>query len=166
MAGNENSGRKPLLERQPEIMENILKVIRAGNYIKTACEYCGIDETTFYRYWNVGKEEIERGVTEDESVYVKFYKSVKKARAEAEVRNVSTINKASEKNWQASAWWLERSFPERYGRQTIDINNKHEGSIKHEHEGVVGYDEETKELLEKLYWKERELATGQTSDAD
>lgn len=168
MAGNENSGRKLIIERQPEILENICEVIRAGNYIKTACEVCGIDETTFYRYWNVGEEETQQGVSEDESIYVKFYKSVKKARAEAEVNAVGTIHTASKENWQASAWWLERSFPERYGRRTLEINNKHSGSLDHNHEieGVISYDEETKELLQKLYWKERELVTGEPSDTE
>lgn len=164
MAGNENSGRIPVMEIHPEIIDNICDVIRAGNYIKVACEYNDIPESTFYRYWNKGKEELEKGISEDESVYVKFYKSVKKARAVAEVRNVSIISKAMKDDWKASAWWLERSFPDRYGRKTLDINNKIEATVEHKGqiEGELKYDEETKELLQQLYWKERELTTGQT----
>ena len=56
-------------------------------------------------------------------------RSILKARADAEVRNVAYIRRAAQdpKTWQAAAWWLERSFPTRWGRQqkiTQEITGK------------------------------------------
>ena len=48
---------------------------------------------------------------------IEFREAVEKARAEAEVRNVVYINEVAKTNYQAAAWWLERSFPKRWGRQ-------------------------------------------------
>lgn len=60
-----------------------------------------------------------------------FWRDVKKAEAIAENAAIQTIQKASEKNWQASAWWLERKFKDRWGRQDRTI---HEGSVAHNHQ--------------------------------
>jgi hypothetical protein len=60
-----------------------------------------------------------------------FWRDVKKAEARAENAAIQTIQKASEKNWQASAWWLERKFKDRWGRQDKTI---HEGSVAHNHQ--------------------------------
>lgn len=60
-----------------------------------------------------------------------FWRAVKKAEALAENAAIQTIQKAAEKNWQASAWWLERKFKDRWGRQDKTI---HEGSVAHNHQ--------------------------------
>lgn len=161
MAGNENSGRKPKIEIDDELIEDIAQVIRAGNFIKTACEYVGIDESTYYRYMKLGKQDAEDG---KETIYSKFYNTLKKARATAETRNVAVINQASNDSWQASAWWLERSFPDRWGKRNLSVDANVTGDLKHQHEGEVTnkqeYDDETKELLKELYRKEREQKLG------
>ena len=161
MAGNENSGRKPKIEVDDELIEDIAQAVRAGNFIKTACEYVGIDESTYYRYMKLGKQDVEDN---KDTIYSKFYKTLKKARATAETRNVAVINQASEESWQASAWWLERSFPDRWGKRKMDVNANLTGDLHHQHEGelteVKEYDKETKELLTKLFRKEREQKLG------
>jgi transposase len=37
----------------------------------------------------------------------------------SEARLVVLILKASEHDWRASAWWLERRWPERWGQHTL-----------------------------------------------
>ncbi len=50
--------------------------------------------------------------------YTEFRDAVEKARAEAEARKLSVIHTAAESGiWQAAAWFLERSFPKRWGRR-------------------------------------------------
>lgn len=50
--------------------------------------------------------------------YVIFKHLTDRARASAEVRHVSNITKAAQSgHWQASAWWLERTNHEKYGRK-------------------------------------------------
>ena len=45
-----------------------------------------------------------------------FSVAIKKAEAECKVARIQTILKASEKSWQAAAWWLERRCPDEYSR--------------------------------------------------
>ena len=45
-----------------------------------------------------------------------FSVALKKAEAECKAARIATVLKASEKSWQAAAWWLERRCPDEYGR--------------------------------------------------
>lgn len=50
--------------------------------------------------------------------YVIFQFQIERARAAAEIRTIQNIHKAAGTgNWQAGAWWLERTMPEKYGRR-------------------------------------------------
>ena len=62
----------------------------------------------------------------EEWPYVVFQAQVLRARAAAEVRALHQINSAMGTNWQAAAWFLERTQPERYGRQNLRVS--HEGA--------------------------------------
>lgn len=94
-----------------DVQDRILAALRAGNYMETAARYAGIDESTLHRW-------IARGNDTDDEPYHQFCKAVEKARAEAEVRNVHLIQGAAQGGtWQAAAWFLERSFPGRWGRR-------------------------------------------------
>jgi hypothetical protein len=92
----------------PVVCDELIKLLEDGNTIKTPCGVVGIDESTFYDWINKG----DAGKAD----YAKFAKSVKKARAKAQAYHVSVIKKASEENWQASAWYLERSDPDHWAR--------------------------------------------------
>ena len=60
-------------------------------------------------------------------------------------RNIGLIQKAAEKTWQASAWWLERRYNEEYGkRERIDMKQTHK------------VDKQTIEDMEKLWHGETE----------
>lgn len=53
--------------------------------------------------------------------YRRFYNEVKRARAESELRMVTIISLAAEKDWRAAAFHLERRNPEVWGqRQKVD----------------------------------------------
>lgn len=98
----------------PERGERILSALNAGNTRKAASAYGGIDPTTFSRWMDWGEEGREP--------FDVFCAAVKKAEADAEVRMVATIIKASQETWQAAAWWLERRRTEDYGR-TLRTDN-------------------------------------------
>lgn len=50
--------------------------------------------------------------------YVIFQFQIERARAAAEIRVIQNIHKAAgQGNWQAGAWWAERTMPEKYGRR-------------------------------------------------
>lgn len=94
----------------PEVQEKIVSAIRAGNYAKVAAGYAGVGERTFYTWMQRGREE-------SEGIYQQFQRSVKDAEREAEVRAVAMVQKHMADNWQASMTFLERKFPDRWGRR-------------------------------------------------
>lgn len=98
----------------PELQDRLCEVLRAGNYIEAACAYVGIDSSQ-YRRWH------EKNYT--------FRTAVDTARAQAEVGSVARIRKAGQEgDWRADAWWLERSFNDRWGKQVSE--QRHSGSIR------------------------------------
>jgi len=67
---------------------------------------------------------MKRGANVDRGTYSEFRKAVEKARSEAEARTVAIVAKAMPDNWQAAAWWLERSFPDKWGRRPRETGTK------------------------------------------
>jgi hypothetical protein len=103
-------GRPRLLEKCPEVRAKLVQAVAAGNYLETAASYAGISKDTLYRW-------LRRGAKEKQGPYRDFAEAVRKAMADAEVRDVARVAQAAEKNWQAAAWRLERKFPAKWGRR-------------------------------------------------
>lgn len=97
----------------PEVQARIVEALRAGNYVEVACAYGGITRQT-YSQW-IAKSELPGP---RQRAYAAFRAAAEKARSDAEIRNVAMIQRAAQdvRTWQAAAWWLERSFPSRWGR--------------------------------------------------
>jgi hypothetical protein len=130
-----------------EVIKELEKHLRIGNYVVDVMGYLGIDESTYYNWQKRAKEVVKKikkkeitkeNITDRQRILIKFYKSVKKAEKEAVLRNVANIQGASKKNWQASAWFLERRNYKEWGRKdylkqeikgNIKTNNKTELSI-------------------------------------
>jgi len=95
----------------PETQKLFVDAIAAGNYVATAAELAGIGQSTYYRW-------LEQGKTATRGRYREFWDAVKKAEAQAEAVRVARIARAGgEGNWQADAWYLERRYPDRWGRR-------------------------------------------------
>ena len=95
----------------------IILTIRAGNYLETAAAVNGIGESTLHSWLEKGR----RG----RRPYVEFLESVEKARAASEAAALKVIKDAMPENWQAAAWYLERSRPDRWGKR-IDLRIQRE----------------------------------------
>jgi len=85
----------------PELVNELIKYIEAGNYQITACEAVGISKETFHQW--LKKSD--------------FADSIKKAESKAIIRNLTIIQFAAKKNWQAAAWFLERKDYKNWGRK-------------------------------------------------
>lgn len=95
----------------PELQQNIVTAIQAGNYARIAAEMNGISETTFYRWMEMGAEE------DAKPQFREFRESIKRAEALAEVVAIARIRQAADNGtWQAAAWYLERKHGDRWGR--------------------------------------------------
>lgn len=121
-----------------DIQKKILDAVRAGIWLDQASALAGIAPSSLYLWADKGQRarelaELEgKELTGDDLKYAEFSDALKKARAEAEARNVMQIqNAAANGTWQASAWFLERSFPQRWGRtDRMEVTGKDGGSVE------------------------------------
>lgn len=84
----------------PARTDRLLALLSAGNRHRVALDAAGIDPGEFDAW------VADPG----------FRRRVERAAAEGEARNVALVAKAAASNWQAAAWLLERSHPERWAR--------------------------------------------------
>lgn len=124
--------RKPKIS--PQIIDIISKGLQAGNYAATVLDYAGVSTSAYYNWLNRGEKEIarlealeEQGETdpkplESEAPYVDLVDAVKKASAAGEMQAVSLIRNAFNRNWTAAMTFLERRFPDRWGRRDRHYN--------------------------------------------
>lgn len=108
----ERRGRPAKLTK--EIIEQIATLVRAGNYIETACNFVGLSKDTYFRW-------AREGARAKSGLKRLFSDSIKSAVAESEIRDVEFIRK--NETWQSKAWRLERRFPDRWGnRQKVELS--------------------------------------------
>ncbi len=101
------------------IQSVMVEAIEGGNYATTAAEAAGIGKSTHYEWMEKGEQGIEP--------YAEYADAIKKAEAIAESNAVKVIKAASLENWTAGAWYLERKFPDKWGRKdklTQEISGK------------------------------------------
>jgi len=123
-------GRKTKLT--PELQARFVQVLRAGNFIETCCDYCGIHPDTYYGWLERAKEPGERN-----RIFREFAAAVSTARATAEIESVARIRLAGSKgNLKADIWYLERSYPERWGKNRLEVTGK-DGAPLETHGAVV-----------------------------
>jgi len=103
--------RYPKPKRTPDAAEKLLAALRLGATYELAAHYAGMSKDTFDR-WRA----------EDAS----FAAQVKEAEGAAAVGWLTKIEAAaSNGEWTAAAWKLERRYPHQYGRQAITQTNYH-----------------------------------------
>lgn len=94
----------------PATQQRIVTAIAAGNTREMAAAYAGIHRATLFA-WIAAGEKASRGRFRD------FSDALKKAEAQAVVTSVAIIRRAASESWQAAAWWLERRYPDEWGRK-------------------------------------------------
>jgi len=112
----------------PQIVDRLCYAIENGNYLEDACCYAGIDYSTFRR-WMIRGEGATRGE------YREFYKKVKAIEASMIVELVGSW-RAKMDSWQSIAAFLERRFPEKFGRRRVEIMGEGGGPIELELAGA------------------------------
>jgi hypothetical protein len=98
-------GRKSKLT--PELQAKIVEALANGNTIENSCAMCGLGYRTIFRY-------LASGEASEASPYRQFWQDVKAAHGNLESWHVQNIRNHAEKQWTASAWYLERSNPDRW----------------------------------------------------
>jgi hypothetical protein len=103
-------GRKTTLT--DEISGLIINSVRETLSINFAAESHGIPRSTVTTWMAMGNEDLSNGV---DSIFVLFTQGIKRARAEY-IQDSVRMLKTMPKNWQATAWILERCCAEDFGK--------------------------------------------------
>ena len=89
------------------------EAVRYGSKIKHACQYAGINVSTYYTW--------RRRALKGEEPYATFLRGIEQAQGEFVARNLEAIHAHTAIDWKAAAWLLERSYPEEYAmRQYVE----------------------------------------------
>ena len=102
----------------PETVAKVLEAIKMGATYELAAGYAGISDSLLYE-WLKGK--------------VEFLEAVKGAEGTGAMIWLAKIERAaSDGNWQAAAWKLERRYPHSYGRNVtqMEVTGKDGGPIE------------------------------------
>jgi transposase len=118
--------------------ERILTALRAGNIEADAAAFADVPYGT-YRHWKEDRAQ--------------FRAAVDVAKAQAKVAAVTTIRSAWGQSWKSAAWWLERRFPEEWGKRDIL-----EVTIKQEAERIAAeHNEPVEKVLAELNERARKV---------
>lgn len=108
-----NKGGRPT-KLTPETHKAIVDMVKAGCYAETAARQAGIDPATYYRWMADGDKQTT-------GIYHEFRESVKNAEAHGEAYAVLQVRSQMAGDWKAAMTYLERKFPERWGRRGTSI---------------------------------------------
>ena len=110
-----------------ELIQKLVNALKDGATIDIACDYVGINRSTFFRWQKDAKElykELGEGqrkpskLTPRQKELVEFIKKMLQATAEYELALLKEIRDKVPR-WQGLAWILERRFRERYARRVM-----------------------------------------------
>ena len=95
-----------------ELIALICEDIARGFSYDKAAQNNGISASTFFRWLRKGHE------SGSEDIFKHFAREVKAASEFSEDEALQLIRSAATigRNWKASAWFLEKRFPEKYGK--------------------------------------------------
>lgn len=96
----------------PEIAAAILRAVGAGLAYPQAAALAGVCERTLYNWLEAGDAGQEPLAT--------FLQDLKSTEAKAELESLAAV-KAGGPGWQSRAWYLERKYPERWGRSVRPV---------------------------------------------
>lgn len=100
----------------PETVDKLTQAIRLGATYALACNYAGIGVSTFHEWLNAKPE---------------FAEAIKDAEGTGAIGWLAKIEAAaSDGNWQAAAWKLERRYPDMYGRNRVELTGANGGPVR------------------------------------
>lgn len=95
----------------------LLERVRDGLPITAAAESCGVSPATVREWLRRGEGRDDRPAQEP---YATFATEVRAAEADLEREALECVQAAADRGtWRAAAWFLERRFPERWGRRRV-----------------------------------------------
>ena len=93
----------------PSSRQRLLDALRIGSHLSTAVRAAGMSLPRVKAIFEIGKKA--RG----NNPSAIFYRQCLEAMGEAEVHDITTMAQHSATDWKATAWRLERRYPDRWG---------------------------------------------------
>ena len=112
-------------KKTEDAAETLARFVKQGATFKDACYAAGIGYSTG-RQWV--KEAEAEDAPDDKRAFLAL---IQKAQAEGKIERIKRIEAAGKKgSWQADAWYLERMYPEEFGRQRLEVTGAEGGPVK------------------------------------
>jgi len=115
------------------IGDTIIQCLHDGMYLDDACRIAGIGYSTAQLWLRHGRDARALVAEHDGDTsqltgnhpdYLTFLDAIESARAQATRQALGTIRAAAASGqWQAAAWYLERTQPTKYGRNRQDADD-------------------------------------------
>ena len=109
----------------PELGTRIIDLLRTGMYVETVSAAVGLHKDTLYRW-------LKRGARAKTGALREFSDAFQKAVIEQEQRALIGIQLHGKREWTALAWFLERRFPDRWGRRRVELTGPDGGPMRTE----------------------------------
>ena len=113
----------------------------------------GCDQETAAKYVNCSVEQMGEEMLRDP----RFGADVRRAEAGCELAHMRCVQQATRQEgpWRASVWWLERRFPERYGRRDAGAIGRRDlvrflGAVAGGLAGAIRSEEDRRRVLDAL----------------
>lgn len=108
------------------IAKQIVNLVGGGCFIADAAGAVGVSKNTLYNWIRVGRQAAESRdeggeVKPDDIACYKLYRAIQKAKTKGVRYLLGKIKKATDKDWHAAAWILERKDPRRWGRNKLEL---------------------------------------------
>lgn len=96
------------------LVETFFTCVKMGMGNPQACAKSGLRDANFYSWIKLGEQD---DINMLDTPECQFYLAYKKAKSDCQMFHLQNITKASQKDWKASAWVLERVFRDDFGSQ-------------------------------------------------
>jgi hypothetical protein len=135
-----------------KVKEKLLGLIQSGHYIKAACAMAGISYSTYHK-WRI------RGRQGEGIAYVEFNEELSRAEGLARIALVEQWKKHFKRDWRAIAAYMERRWPEEFGRRPrVDFEPMEPARlVSMQNDEKLMNDPEARELIRRLYRRRLEL---------
>jgi len=95
---------------QEDVWQKLNQAISVGMYIQDACVFAGISDRQFRRWRELAQLGVEP--------YASRWQEINRSEAQGVLRHLLNIQTAGNNgSWQASAWILERKYPDKFGKR-------------------------------------------------
>lgn len=124
---NPDTGRHPRTGRplllNEELADRLVEVVAAGNYLKTAAQFCGISQSTLQSWLARGRAAAAQADTgadlpPDEQPFLSLLERVTQAETRAEVAAVTYWRRAFPDDWRSARDYLARKRPDMWAAKT------------------------------------------------